>query len=62
MAARADGTALPLPFRSILVPTALWSVVAAAMLLLRRRAKEPSVPPMSDEWLRSHAGDRRWYS
>lgn len=34
-----------------------WAVFATVSRVLRRRALEPSVPPMSEEWLRSHESE-----
>jgi hypothetical protein len=39
---------------------AVWAVIAATVATMRHRARKPTVPPMSEEWLRSHAADRRW--
>jgi len=58
MAARADEATIPLPFR-LLVPAALWAIACAALVVLKRHAKEPTVPPMSEQWLRNHVAQER---
>ena len=58
MAAQAHPATLPLPFRWLIIPAAVWSVVAATAFVIKRRAHEPSVTRMSDEWLNSRMYDR----
>jgi hypothetical protein len=48
---------LPFPLRWFFVRAAAWSALAAAALLVKRRAQRPTVTPMSDEWLDSQAYD-----
>ena len=58
MAARAEGFALPhIPLGRVLKPLLGSAFIAAAIAVIRRIAREPSVPPMSDQWLQSHAHD-----
>jgi hypothetical protein len=60
MAARFDGGVLPaFLLRLFMAPVALGSIVAAATALLRRRSRQPSLPRMSEEWLRNHPVDYR---
>jgi hypothetical protein len=40
---------------------ALCAIAAAAIARLRERAQQPKVPPMSDDWLRSHTADRDYH-
>jgi hypothetical protein len=56
VSARAESAEFPVihPVRWLLLPMVGWAVVATVARVLRQRAKEPSVPPMSDEWLRNH--------
>ena len=58
MAAHADQATTSLPFR-VLMPPALWSMLSAALYLLKRHAHEPTVPPMSEQWLREFASQER---
>jgi hypothetical protein len=58
MAAHADHATTSLPLRLLLPPT-LWSMLSAALVVLKRRAQEPTVPPMSEQWLRDHAAQER---
>jgi hypothetical protein len=58
MAGSAHDATLPLPFRWLVFPVAVWSAIAAAAIVLRRRAQTPTLPPMSDEWLHSRMYDR----
>ena len=53
-----DATFPSLTLRKLAIPAAVWSLIAAALVMLNRRTRVPSVSPMSDEWLRSHAIDR----
>jgi hypothetical protein len=64
MSARADQfghVVLPGPFRWF---AATFVAVAAvsAIAKWRERARQPHVPPMSIEWLQSHAADRTYQS
>jgi len=60
MSGRADEAALPNPLRW-LGAAALSALIATTLLKLRDRKKaaQPSVSPMSDEWLRHHNASRR---
>ena len=58
MPAPADEATIPLPFRG-LFPAALWATLSAAVMVLKRRAQQPTVPPMSEQWLRDHAAQER---
>ncbi len=58
MAGEAHEATLHVPFRWLVVPAAVWSAVTASAILLKRRAQQPTVPRMSDEWLNSHPVDR----
>jgi hypothetical protein len=63
MAADAHDATLPAPFHRLVLPTLLGSLLSGlltVLLLLKRRAQQPSLPRMSDEWLRSHQFDRDW--
>ena len=40
--------------RWLAAPAALGALLAAVTAVLRHRARQPSMPRMSDEWLRSH--------
>ena len=60
MAGRADDATLPeFLLRVFTVPAALAAVFAAAAALWHRRTRQPSVPKMSEDWLRSHDIDYR---
>jgi hypothetical protein len=59
MVAHVDRLAPPVPLRWFVIPAALWSMAAGAVLILRRRARRPAVSAMSDAWLRSHAAHER---
>lgn len=60
MAARADDATLPeFLLRVLTIPAALAALIASAAALLRRRTRQPSVPRMSEDWLRSHDIDYR---
>jgi hypothetical protein len=52
---------LPAPLRW-LGAAALMAVTIAAISKVRQRARQPTVPPMSAEWLQSHAADRGYQS
>ena len=58
MAAHADHATTPLPFR-LRLPDALWAMLSAVLVVLKRRAQEPTVPPMSEQWLRNYAAHER---
>jgi hypothetical protein len=52
------------PLRQMLTPIIGGALVAAAVALIRRisrAAREPSVSPMSEQWLASHRFDRNDY-
>jgi len=61
MAVRAEGSiGLPAFFlRFFMAPAALGALIATAAALLRRRTRQPSMPRMSEEWLRNHDIDYR---
>jgi hypothetical protein len=60
MGARAGDATLPdFLLRVFTVPAALAALIAAAAALVRRRTRQPSMPRMSDDWLRSHDVDYR---
>jgi hypothetical protein len=47
----------PLPPRSagsLWKPLLSWAAVAAALAVIRRLTREPSLPRMSEQWLASH--------
>lgn len=58
MAAHANQATTSLPFRLLVTP-ALWSMLGAALMVLKRRAQQPTVPPMSEQWLRDLAAQER---
>jgi hypothetical protein len=50
--------------RQMLAPIVGGALLAAAVALIRRisrAARQPSVPPMSEQWLSSHRYDRNEY-
>jgi hypothetical protein len=47
---------MPLPFRWV-VPALSLAALATVAALLRQRMQRPSLPAMSDDWLRSNAAD-----
>ena len=52
------------PLRQMLAPIVGGALLAAAVALIRRisrAARQPSVPPMSEQWLSSHRYDRNDY-
>jgi hypothetical protein len=51
----------PAPLRW-LGAAALVAAAIAAIAKARQRARQPTVPPMSAEWLQSHAADRGYQS
>ena len=53
VSARAEQLALA-RLRWLLFPLAGLAVVATVVEVVRRRATQPAVSPMSDEWLREH--------
>ncbi len=61
MPSHAHDATLPHPFRWLVVPAAVWSALAAAAIVLKRRAQHPTVARMSDAWLNSQAYDRRGF-
>jgi hypothetical protein len=55
MAARVETFPLPhRPGRRLLKPALGWAFVAAFLTLIRRTTRQPSLPRMSEQWLRSH--------
>ena len=48
---------LPVPLRWVVIPALGWAAFAAVTAILRKRVQRPSLPPMSDDWLRSNAAD-----
>ena len=44
--------------RLFMTPIALGAVLTALLSTLERRARRPSLPKMSDEWLKSYSGRR----
>ena len=59
MPARVEGFTLPHGSgRGILDhPVLGWALVATLIALIRRVARQPSLPRMSDQWLLSHQAD-----
>ena len=53
MAARTEYVPTHL-FRLFMAPAAVGALLMALFNAIRRRAAQPSMPRMSDEWLRSH--------
>jgi hypothetical protein len=53
MAARTDSLSTNL-LRWFMAPAALGSMLAARCAAITSRARRPSLPRMSDEWLREH--------
>ena len=45
------------PFRRLLKPVLGWAFLAAALAVIRRLTREPSVSRMSDQWLHSRHHD-----
>ena len=45
------------PIRKVLRPALGWAALAAVIALIRRKAREPRVTPMSERWLSSHDRD-----
>ena len=56
MTARAESMTAPL--RWLVIPAVGVAVAAAIIESLRRRARHPTVSPMSDQWIREHTADR----
>jgi hypothetical protein len=54
MSAQADQITLPAPLRWLVLPAVGWALMTTAFEALRRRAREPKVSPMSEQWLRQH--------
>ena len=54
--ARAEQIDYPAPhaIRWLLVPVVGWAVFSTVARILRERARNPTIAPMSDEWLRAH--------
>ena len=64
MGARADQLvhpSLPTPLRWLGAATLLAAAVTA-VAKLRERARQPSLRPMSDDWLQRHAADRVYHT
>jgi hypothetical protein len=58
MPARVEGFPFPhRPVRRMLKPILGWALVATVVAVIRRYTREPSLPRMSDQWLRSHQAD-----
>jgi hypothetical protein len=53
MAAHAESLSLPNPPVHRLLMPALWALVTALLAVLRRLARQPSMPRMSEQWLLS---------
>jgi hypothetical protein len=61
MSVDANDATLPAPPWLPIVPTVVCATLAGIVLILKRRAQQPSVSRMSDQWLHAHAQDRSWY-
>ncbi len=60
MTVRTEGITLPaFLLRFLMAPVALGALFATAAALLHRRTHKPSLPRMSEEWLRNHDVDYR---
>jgi hypothetical protein len=58
MGARVERFPLPHdPVRRILKPVVGWAFVATVLAVIRRYTRQPSVAPMSDQWLLSHQAE-----
>lgn len=58
MAARAEGFPLPhAPLGRVLKPLLGSALLATLVAMIRRIAREPSVPPMSEQWMQNHIHD-----
>ena len=57
MTARSETLALP-PLKWLLIPFAGLALAATVVQAVRRKARQPSVRPMSDQWLREHEAAR----
>ena len=54
---RSETLALP-PLKWLLIPFAGLALAATVVQAVRRKARQPTVRPMSDEWLREHGAAR----
>jgi hypothetical protein len=52
-----DSIAIP-PLKWLLIPFAGVALAATIVQTIRRRARQPAVRPMSDDWLREHDAAR----
>ncbi len=60
MPARVEGFPLPHhPVRRMLTPVLGSALVAALIAIIRRYARQPSLPRMSEQWLLSHEAECR---
>ena len=58
MSARVESLNLPaFFFRVFMAPAALGALLAMALASVRQRTRQPSLPRMSEEWLRNHDVD-----
>lgn len=58
MSARVEGVEFfRRPRRGILKPVLGWAFVMAVIAVIRRIARQPSLPRMSDQWLQSRQPD-----
>jgi hypothetical protein len=55
--ARSEALALP-PLKWLLIPFAGLALAATVVQAVRRKARQPTVRPMSDEWLRELEASR----
>lgn len=60
MSARAEQVTVPAALRWLAVPVLGWTVVASLLDAIRRRARKPTVPPMSEQWLRQYDVEHPW--
>jgi hypothetical protein len=54
MAVRVQSAALAHSWRWVIVPVVGWALFKTATAVLRHRTSQPSMPRMSDEWLRTN--------
>jgi hypothetical protein len=58
MPARVESFPVPhSPLRRVLKPALVSAALAAVAMLIRKYTREPALPKMSDDWLRSHRVD-----